>query len=204
MGIIHVLLKPSLLLKTCLKFHHLALENRCNWPYLCNWPYFLTRTVLSHTLTTFITTVIQIQVSFVNTSKLGIGRLSNLSKVTWQLNGHEFEQTPGGSEGQGSLASCTALQRVGHNLATEQQQSNNNRATYAGTARGPVAATGIWGRHPSMLCSHKNHPSCVSMFFLTPKWGYFHSFSKNYPSYLGIFVYENYSQQKKMSYMSFI
>ena len=40
-----------------------------------------------------------------------------------RLNGHEFEQTSGGSEGQGSLASCSPWdQRVGHDLATEQQQ----------------------------------------------------------------------------------
>ena len=38
-------------------------------------------------------------------------------------NGHEFEQTPGDSGGQRSLARCSplGLQRVGHNLATEQQ-----------------------------------------------------------------------------------
>ena len=40
-----------------------------------------------------------------------------------QLNGHDFEQTPGDSEGQESLACCSSeSQRVGHNLATEQQQ----------------------------------------------------------------------------------
>ena len=41
--------------------------------------------------------------------------------VIWhdQLNGHEFEQTLGDSEGQGSLV-CYSLwgHRVGHNLAT--------------------------------------------------------------------------------------
>ena len=38
--------------------------------------------------------------------------------VGWhhRLNGHEFEQAPGDNEGQGSQ-----LQRVRHNLATEQQ-----------------------------------------------------------------------------------
>ena len=45
--------------------------------------------------------------------------------VGWhhQLDGHEFEQTLGDSEGQGSLVSCSpwGLQRVRHNLATEQQ-----------------------------------------------------------------------------------
>ena len=46
--------------------------------------------------------------------------------VGWhhQLNGHEFEQTPGDSEDQGSLACCSSLrlQRVRYDLATEQQQ----------------------------------------------------------------------------------
>ena len=45
--------------------------------------------------------------------------------VGWhhQINGHESEQTPGDSEGQGSLACYSPWgRRVGHNLATEQQQ----------------------------------------------------------------------------------
>ena len=45
--------------------------------------------------------------------------------IRWhhQLNGHEFEQTPGDSEGQGSLACCSPWghKQVGHDLATEQQ-----------------------------------------------------------------------------------
>ena len=43
--------------------------------------------------------------------------------VGWhhQLNGHEFEQTPGDGEGPGVLQSMGS-QRVKHNLATEQQQ----------------------------------------------------------------------------------
>ena len=39
--------------------------------------------------------------------------------------GHEFEQTPGDGEGQGSLVCCMqsmGLQRVRHGLVTEQQQ----------------------------------------------------------------------------------
>ena len=44
-----------------------------------------------------------------------------------QLNGNEFEQTLGDSEGQGSLACCSLwLQRVGHDLATEQQQPKDS------------------------------------------------------------------------------
>ena len=45
--------------------------------------------------------------------------------VGWhhQLNGHEFAQTPGDGEGQGSLACCSSWgHRVGHDLATEQPQ----------------------------------------------------------------------------------
>ena len=45
--------------------------------------------------------------------------------VGWnhQLNGHEFEQTLEDSEGQGSLVCCISWgHRVGHDLATEQQQ----------------------------------------------------------------------------------
>ena len=43
--------------------------------------------------------------------------------VGWhhQLSGHDFEQTPGDSEGQGSLACCSPWSRRGrHDLATER------------------------------------------------------------------------------------
>ena len=47
--------------------------------------------------------------------------------VGWhhRLNGHEFEQTLGDSEGQGSLARCSprgCKESDRHDLATEQQQ----------------------------------------------------------------------------------
>ena len=45
--------------------------------------------------------------------------------VGWhhRLNGHEFEQTPGDGEGQGSLACCSPWgHRVGHNRVTEQSE----------------------------------------------------------------------------------
>ena len=56
--------------------------------------------------------------------------------VGWhhQLNGHEFEQTAGDSEGQRSLQSMGS-QRAGHDLATEQQQQQHKifgRATSLG------------------------------------------------------------------------
>ena len=49
----------------------------------------------------------------------------NLSVTTLYLtlNGPEFEQTPGGGKGQGSLACCRVWgHRVRHDLATDQQQ----------------------------------------------------------------------------------
>ena len=47
--------------------------------------------------------------------------------VGWHhwLSGHEFEQAPGDSEGEGVLQSM-GPQRVGHNLTTEQQQNYCN------------------------------------------------------------------------------
>ena len=45
--------------------------------------------------------------------------------VGWhhQLNGREFEQTPGDTEGQGCLACCSLWNhRVRHDLATEKNQ----------------------------------------------------------------------------------
>ena len=40
-----------------------------------------------------------------------------------EINGHGFEQTPGDSEGQGSLLHCSSWgHRVEHNLVTKQQQ----------------------------------------------------------------------------------
>ena len=41
-----------------------------------------------------------------------------------ELNGYEFEQGPGDGEEQGSLACCSPWScRVGHDCATEQQQT---------------------------------------------------------------------------------
>ena len=60
-----------------------------------------------------------------NTLELDRGGGCNTMNV-WhhQINGHEFEQTPGDREGQGCLTCCSqwGLQRVGHDLKTEKQQ----------------------------------------------------------------------------------
>ena len=50
--------------------------------------------------------------------------------VEWhhRLNGHEFEQTLGDGEGQGSLAYCNPL---GHKkMDTSKQMNNNNKQIY--------------------------------------------------------------------------
>ena len=52
--------------------------------------------------------------------------------VGWHhwLNGHEFEQTQGDSEGQGSLICCSLwMQIVRHELAIERQQHKKKRST---------------------------------------------------------------------------
>ena len=53
-----------------------------------------------------------------------VGGAAEDGMVGWhhRLNGHEFKQTLGDSEGQGSLACCSSWGcRVGHDLETEQQ-----------------------------------------------------------------------------------
>ena len=53
--------------------------------------------------------------------------------VGWhhRLNGHEFEQSPGDSDGQGSLECCSLWDhRVECDLATEQQQSLEEPSFY--------------------------------------------------------------------------
>ena len=59
------------------------------------------------------------------------GGVTNDEMVRWhhQLNGPEFEQTPGDSGRQRNLAVLRSmeLQRVTHNLATEQQQATIQR-----------------------------------------------------------------------------
>ena len=49
--------------------------------------------------------------------------------VGWhhRLNGHEFEHTPGGGEGQGSLACCSLW---GHKESDTTGQLKNNKAAF--------------------------------------------------------------------------
>ena len=66
--------------------------------------------------------------------------LDGIEMIGWyhRLNGHEFEQTLGDSERQGSLTCCSPWGRiVGHNLATEQQQKlhGSKRTTMSSRSR---------------------------------------------------------------------
>ena len=65
--------------------------------------------------------------------------------VGWyhRLNGHEFQQTPGDSEGQGSLGYCSPWSwKVRHDRVTEQQQ--NLYTTYLQRVKfSPVQSWGL-------------------------------------------------------------
>ena len=77
--------------------------------------------------------------------------------VGWHhwLNGHEFEQTPGDSEGQGSLEGCSpwGSQRVGHGWTTEQQQLLEEEVLKLFSPE-----------------AHIHWFSCASFFLLFPLW----------------------------------
>ena len=80
------------------------------------------------------------------------------------LNGHESEQTPGNSEGQFPYAAVHGAQRVGHDLAAEQQQ------TILGAGRNVNCLWGVYslpGRKPVFL----NIPDKGVILFIL--WEYF-------------------------------
>ena len=64
--------------------------------------------------------------------------------VGWhhRLNGHEFEQTPGDNEGQGSLACCSPWGCKESGVAKPLNNSNNK---YRSQRRGPVPPWGPRG-----------------------------------------------------------
>ena len=75
-----------------------------------------------------------------------------------QFNGREFEQAPGDREGQGSLV-CSSpwkgSQRVGHDWATEQQQSLNhtNLTCPFPLSVTPLVTTSLFSVSVSLFCS---------------------------------------------------
>ena len=59
---------------------------------------------------------------------LMLGKIEGKRRRGQQLNGQEFEQTPGDVGKKENLACCSPWgHRVGHNLATEQLNNNNNK-----------------------------------------------------------------------------
>ena len=92
-------------------------------------PYVTTGKTIALTIWTFVSRVMSLPFNtlsrfvtdFLPRSNLLISWLQSPCADYW-LNGHEFEWTPGDSEGQGSLACYSPLDwRVGHNLATQRQ-----------------------------------------------------------------------------------
>ena len=86
-----------------------------------------------------------------------------------RLNGHEFEQTPGDSGGQRSLACCSSWGcRAGHHLMTEQQQitssyrkkrssygvwcCNPKENTHLPLGEGMLHADSLWSLQTLLLC----------------------------------------------------
>ena len=65
--------------------------------------------------------------------------------VGWhhRLSGHEFEQTPGDSEGQGSLACCSPQ---GRKESDTTEQLNNNKDPHLGVPGGAS------GKEPACQC----------------------------------------------------
>ena len=65
--------------------------------------------------------------------------------VEWhqQLNGHESEQTPGDSEGQGSLACCSPW---GHRESDTTEQLNNKSDPHRSPPEGACLAS-VYGKH---------------------------------------------------------
>ena len=65
-----------------------------------------------------------------------------------RLNGREFEQTPGDSEGQGSPACCSAWGcRVGHDLTTTTQCRRGTQG-WGRACEGEGVGPGQWGKGP--------------------------------------------------------
>ena len=64
-----------------------------------------------------------------------------------QLNGHEFEQTPGDSEGQRSLSCCRPRNRKG----SDTTEDSTTRITLAHAT--PVSA-GLWEQSPPTISTH--------------------------------------------------
>ena len=81
--------------------------------------------------------------------------------VGWHcsLNGHEFEQTPGNGEGQGSLACCNSW---GHKESDTTERLNNNSEGIASQTSKHLSALGAF--HPFQDTALDSMESKVSLF----------------------------------------
>ena len=71
-----------------------------------------------------------------------------------QLNGQEFEQTPGDGEGQGSRTCCSPW---GRKQSDMPEQLNNNKAIQQNTTRPQTAMSFVAELYSSMLGQPQNH-----------------------------------------------
>ena len=82
-------------------------------------------------------------------------RVAEDETIGWHrpLSGREFEQTPGGAEGQGSLVCCSSWShKESDNLATEQQQQQNLTQLWVSHGQETLSAFG-WCSLQCLFCA---------------------------------------------------
>ena len=102
---------------------------------------------------------------------LMLKRKTEDESVGWHhwLNGHDFEQTPGDSEGQGSLACCSPYScRVRHDFATEQQERQTHSLKYRFQNFQWWALK--WWVRTRMLTSDMSSKRHIKKHFISPSW----------------------------------
>ena len=73
--------------------------------------------------------------------------------VRWHhwLSGQEFKQTPGDSEGQGSLAQSMGSQRVGHNWATKKQKCDRTFSLVLNSSPRKCGIKTVWPCNKTLI-----------------------------------------------------
>ena len=97
----------------------------------------------------------------------------NMKKSVYPLNGHEFEQTPGNSERQGSPA-CCAQSMGSHDWATEQQKLNH----FAVQQRWSQRCKSL---HFNKLLKNKTQGSEYLVLANTAVWSYLCNLGTDFP-----------------------
>ena len=79
-----------------------------------------------------------------------------------RLNGHEFEQTRGESEGQGDLACCSPW-GCKESDVTERLNKNNTTTQQQTTTKQLKDKSGAWDEHTHMIiCKTDNQPGLTA------------------------------------------